>query len=118
MSNGHHYIIDLKNEKKGLKTMVLKQVSQDNEIISILEFPGNDIDTIIDTLYKTKKSLIDLNGTNGFYSDDINPIILDTLVELFFSGISIHDLSTQYGLPEQLIKNNLEKKGIMIFDEF
>ena len=118
MSNGYNYIIDLKKERKTPKTIVLQQISQDSGEISTLEFPSNDIDSIIETLYKSKKSLMELNGTNSFFNEDINPIILDTLVELFFSGISIPDLSTQYGLSEQLIKNNLEKKGIMIFDEF
>ena len=118
MSNGYDYIIDLKKEKKTAKTMILKQVSQNSDEINIFEFPTHDIDTIIDTLYKTKKSLINQNGTASLYTDDINPIILDTLVELFFSGISIPDLATQYNLPEQLIKNNLEKKGIVLFDEF
>ena len=118
MSNVYNYSIDLKNEKKAAKTIVLKQISQSNSEINILEFPTNDIDVIIDTLHKSKKSIIGLNGRSDSYSDDINPIILDTLVELFFSGISIADLSTQYNLSQLLIKTNLERKGIVIFDEF
>jgi len=118
MSNGYSYSIDLKKEKKAPKTIVLKQFSDNSEESNTLQFPVSDIDTIIDILYKSKKELINLNGHPDFYTEDINPVILDTLVELFFSGISIPDLSTQYGLPEQLIKNNLERKGIMIFDEF
>ena len=70
-------------------------------------------------VYKSKKSLTGING-NHYHSNDeeINPIILDTLFELFFSGISISDLSTQYNLSEISIKNNLERKGIVRFDEF
>ncbi|WP_284652059.1 hypothetical protein [Flavobacterium terrisoli] len=119
MSNVYNYSIDLKNEKKAAKTIVLKQVSQNNTQINVFEFPTNDIDVIIDTLHKSKKSLAGLNGYAAYVdNDEINPIILDTLVELFFSGISIADLSVQYNLSELNIKNNLERKGIVLFDEF
>ncbi len=117
MSNVYNYSIDLKNEKKAAKTIVLKQLSQNSSEINTLEFPSNDIDVIIDALHQSKRSIIGLNG-HANENDNINPIILDTLVELFFSGISIHDLSTQYNLSELMIKNNLERKGIVIFDEF
>ncbi|NNT72910.1 hypothetical protein HKT18_11840 [Flavobacterium sp. IMCC34852] len=117
MSNVYHYTIDLKNEKKTDKTVVLKQVSQNNQEISQLEFPSNDIDVIIDTLHRSKRSLVGQDFEPN-YNEEINPVILDTLVELFFSGISIADLSTQYNLPTLLIKNNLERKGIVLFDEF
>lgn len=119
MSNVYSYSIDLKNEKKADRNVVLKQVSQNNTQINSFEFPSNDIDLIIEALYKSKKSLTGING-NHYHSNDeeINPIILDTLVELFFSGISISDLSTQYNLSEISIKNNLERKGIVLFDEF
>jgi hypothetical protein len=117
MNNVYNYSIDLKNEKKIAKTIVLKQVSQNNHEINTLEFPTNDIDAIIDALHQSKKSIVGLNGYAN-ENENINPIILDTLVELFFSGISINDLSTQYNLSEKLIKNNLERKGIVIFDEF
>ena len=118
MSNVYNYSIDLKNTKKTDKTVVLKQVSQNNHEVNIFEFPSHDIDAIIDALYKSKKSLINHNGDYSNANEEINPIILDTLVELFFSGISITDLSSQYNLPEYLIKNNLERKGIVLFDEF
>ena len=118
MSNGYNYSVDLKNTTKTAKTVVLKQVSQDNHEVAIFEFPSNDIDSIIEALYTSKKSL---NEQNAYYLspyEEINPIILDTLVELFFSGISITDLSSQYNITEHLIKVNLEKKGIVLFDEF
>jgi hypothetical protein len=118
MSNGYNYSVDLKNTTKTDKTVVLKQVSQDKHEVNFFEFPSNDIDVIIETLFKSKRSLMNLEGFNPKPTEEINPIILDTLVELFFSGIGIPDLSSQYGLSEQLIKNSLEKKGIMIFDEF
>jgi hypothetical protein len=117
MSNVYNYSIDLKNEKKTAKTIVLKQVSQNNSEINTLEFPSNDIDVIINALHQSKISIVGLN-TNVNNKQEINPIILDTLVELFFSGISIADLATQYNLSELLIKTNLERKGIVIFDEF
>ena len=118
MSNVYNYSIDLKNEKKASKTVVLKQVSQNNTQINIFEFPSKDLDIIIDALHKSKKSLVGFNGYTYSDNDEINPIILDTLVELFFSGISITDLSTQYNLSESVIKSNLERKGIVLFDEF
>ena len=117
MSNVYNYSIDLKNEKKTPKTVVLKQLSQNSIEINTLEFPSNDIDVIIDALHQSRRNIIGLNG-HIHDNENINPIILDTLVELFFSGISIRDLSTQYSLSELLIKNNLERKGIVIFDEF
>lgn len=118
MSNVFNYSIDLKTEKKVTKTIVLKQVSPDTNEVTTFEFPSDDIDTIIEALHKSKMSLIGLNGNSNLHNEEINPIILDTLVELFFSGISISDLSTQYALSETLIKNNLERKGIVLFDEF
>ncbi|MEK8179871.1 hypothetical protein WMW71_05915 [Flavobacterium buctense] len=117
MSNVYNYSIDLKNEKKTPKTVVLKQLSQNSNEINTLEFPSNDIDAIIEALHQSKRNIIGVNG-QIHDNENINPIILDTLVELFFSGISIRDLSTQYNLSELLIKNNLERKGIVIFDEF
>ncbi len=44
--------------------------------------------------------------------------IIQTLVALFLSGVSIEDLSKQYDYTEELIKFHLEDKGIIIFDEF
>jgi hypothetical protein len=104
MSNVYNYSIDLKSTKKTPQTVVLKQLSQNNHEVNIFEFPTNDIDAIIDALYKSKKNLN--NHDALFYNpeEEINPIILDTLVELFFSGICIKDLSSQYNLPEYLIK--------------
>nr|WP_294777924.1 hypothetical protein [uncultured Flavobacterium sp.] len=118
MSNTYNYSIDLKNVKKTTQTVVLKQVSHNNHEVNIFEFPTNDIDAIIDALYKSKKSLNNHDVFLPNHEEEINPIILDTLVELFFSGISIKDLSSQYNLPEYLIKSNLERKGIVLFDEF
>ncbi|MFN3754884.1 hypothetical protein [Flavobacterium sp.] len=117
MSSIYNYSIDLKNEKKTAKIVVLKQLSQNSKEINTLEFPSNDIDLIIDALHQSKRNIIGLNG-HASNDENINPIILDTLVELFFSGIRIADLSAQYNLSESLIKNNLERKGIVIFDEF
>ncbi|MBF6640903.1 hypothetical protein IVB69_05385 [Flavobacterium sp. J49] len=118
MSNVYNYTIDLKNEKKTTNTVVLKQVSLNNLEINKFEFPSNDIDVIIDALHKSKRNLVGQYGYQPNHNEEINPVILDTLVELFFSGISIADLSTQYNLPVLLIKNNLERKGIVLFDEF
>lgn len=118
MSNVYNYTVDLKNEKKTAKTVVLKQVSLKNQEINLFEFPSNDIDVIIDALHKSKQSMVGQNSYETNHSELINPIILDTLVELFFSGITIADLSSQYNLPEFLIKKNLERKGIVLFDEF
>lgn len=118
MSNVYNYTIDLKNEKKTAKMVVLKQVSQNNREINIFEFPSNDIDIVIDALYKSKQNLVSQNGYEPNYNEEINPVILDTLVELFFSGITIADLSSQYNLSEFIIKKNLERKGIVLFDEF
>lgn len=117
MSNFYYYSIDLRNEKNAEKTIVLKQISQQTSEINLLEFPSDDIDNIIDELKKTKNNIVDFDKSVNI-NESINPVILDTLVELFFSGISISDLATQYNLSEQLIKNNLERKGIVIFDDY
>ena len=117
MEKYFNYSIHLKNEGTSRETIVLKQISESNTIHNILEFPKSDIDMVIETLFKSKKDIFDeeIDLPN---EQEINPMILDTLVELFFSGISIADLASQYNLPETMIKQNLERKGIVLFDEF
>ncbi len=117
MEKYFNYSIHRKNESANRETIVLKQISENNIVHNILEFPKSDIDMVIETLFKSKKDIFDeeIDLPNA---QEINPMILDTLVELFFSGITIADLASQYNLPETLIKQNLEKKGIVLFDDF
>jgi hypothetical protein len=117
MERNFNYSIHLNNERDNQETIILKQVSKNNTIYNILEFPKDDIDTIIETLFKSKKDIFD-EEVDIPNAHEINPLILDTLVELFFSGIAINDLASQYNLTESLIKQNLERKGIVLFDEF
>jgi hypothetical protein len=117
MEKYFNYSIHLKNDRPNHETIILKQVSQNNTVHNVLEFPKSDIDLVIETLFKSKKDLFD-DEIELPTEQEINPVILDTLVELFFSGIAISDLASQYNLTETLIKQNLERKGIVLFDEF
>ena len=86
MEKYFNYSIHLKNEGTNRETIVLKQISESNTINNILEFPKSDIDMVIETLFKSKKDIFDeeIDLPN---EQEINPMILDTFVELFFSGI-------------------------------
>ncbi|MBP6557054.1 MAG: hypothetical protein KAX93_02350 [Flavobacterium sp.] len=117
MERNFNYSIHLKNERANQETIILKQVSKNNTIYNIFEFPKDDVDVLIETLFKSKNDIFD-EEVDVPNNQEINPLILDTLVELFFSGIAINDLASQYNLSESLIKHNLERKGIVLFDEF
>ena len=49
---------------------------------------------------------------------NIDPRILDTMVTLHFSGVTVKELEIQYNINSSIIKDNLERKGIILFDRF
>ncbi|MGL2963499.1 hypothetical protein ACSVH2_06730 [Flavobacterium sp. RSB2_4_14] len=108
MDNEYDYKTILENEESDTAFVVLKKISQKNGKAKLFKFPVENIDTVISLLYNTKESLT--------VSTDIETPILDTMVSLFLSGISLEDLSTQYNYSKKRIRLNLEKKGLILFD--
>jgi hypothetical protein len=94
--------------------IILKKVSRENGKTKLFKFPADSIDTIIALLQDTKSIISEIETNEETYL--IESSIIDTMVSLFLSGISIEDLSTQYNYSEKLIKYNLEKKGLILFD--
>jgi hypothetical protein len=108
MDNGFYYKTILENEETDTTFVVLKKISQKNGKVKLFKFPVENIDTVISLLYNTKESLT--------VAKDIDASILDTMVSLFLSGISLEHLSTQYNYSKKRIRLNLEKKGLILFD--
>ncbi|MCA6422785.1 MAG: hypothetical protein IM568_08220 [Flavobacterium sp.] len=108
MDNGFDYKIILENEDTDTTFVVLKKIFKKNGQTKLFKFPIENIDTVISLLHLTKESLTVAN--------DIEAPILDTMVSLFLSGISLEDLSKEYNYPQKKIRLDLEKKGIILFD--
>jgi hypothetical protein len=77
MEKYFNYSIHLKNERGNQETIILKQISENNTVHNILEFPKADIDIVIETLFKSKKDLFD-DEIDLPNEQEINPLILDT----------------------------------------
>jgi hypothetical protein len=117
----YKYKTSYKIDDYGQRIVVLNQITVPKGDERSLEIPEDDLDIIIKKL-SNLKSIVDepIIPYENQKTDDIvlEPNIVQTLVALFFSGVSIQDLATQYDYPEELIKTHLESKGIVIFDDF
>jgi len=114
MSNNFIYKTTLENENSGKVLIVLKKISQKNGKVKLFKFPSNNIDNIITTLNNTKYDIVKSESPTN--SIEIHKPILDTIVSLFLSGITVKDLSIQYNYSQETIKINLEKRGLILFD--
>jgi hypothetical protein len=88
----------------------------ENELHTI-EIPLDDIDKVISKLHDAKGIMdsplsnpLQLNGQQ----ENLSPNIVETLVLLFLSGISIEHLSMQYEYSTDVIKKYLEDNGIIL----
>lgn len=117
----YNYKIRYKLDDFGKRIVMLYQTPIPKGEEKFLEIPEDDLDIIMKKLSNIR-SIVDepiipyeeQKPTNI----ELEANIVQTLVALFFSGVSIQDLATQYDYPEELIKNHLESKGIVIFDDF
>jgi DeoR/GlpR family transcriptional regulator of sugar metabolism len=114
MSKNFVYKTTLVNENSGEALIVLKKISQKNGKAKLFKFPLSNIDSVISLLYNTKNDIA--QSENSTTPIEIITPILDTIVSLFLSGISVKDLATQYNYSQETIKINLENKGLILFD--
>jgi hypothetical protein len=117
----YNYKTSYKLDNYGQRVIVLHQTTVPKGEEKSLEIPEDDLDIIIKKLSNIKSIVDDPIIPYEEQQNNkiqLEPNIVQTLVALFFSGVSIQDLATQYDYPEDLIKNHLESKGIVIFDDF
>ncbi|HRG19001.1 MAG TPA: hypothetical protein PLP39_07905 [Flavobacterium lutivivi] len=119
---GKHYTYELNflRDNFGEKVLEIKQNQLPVGSRKSMEIFSEDIDYLIGLLQNAK---LEINQKD--YFDDtkdevvnIDPRILDTMVTLHFSGVTINELEIQYNINSSIIKDNLERKGIILFDRF
>jgi hypothetical protein len=114
MNSDFNYKTTVENENSDKAIIVLKRISQKSGKTKLFKFPVENIDSILKLLYTTKNDIDNIESP--LFVTAIETPILDTLVGLFLSGISIKDLASQYNYSEKRIKLNLEEKGLILFD--
>lgn len=88
----------------------------DNELHTI-EIPLDDIDKVIAKLHDAKEILDNsVSKTEDQETETVvlSPNIVETLVFLFLSGVTIENLSEQYEYSAEVIKKYLEDNGIIL----
>ena len=117
---GKHYTYELifLRDNFGEKVLEIKQNQLPVGSRKSMEIFSEDIDYLIGLLQNAK---LEINQKD--YFDDtkdevvnIDPRILDTMVTLHFSGVTVKELEIQYNINSSIIKDNLERKGIILFD--
>ncbi|MBM6499168.1 hypothetical protein [Flavobacterium macrobrachii] len=116
----YNYKIAYKLDENGNRIIEFtqKELSSGGNAISI-DIPENDLPIVVSKLSNIY-SIIDepiIPFDEKKEEIFLEPNIIQTLVALFLSGVTVKDLSTQYNYPEEIIKSHLEHKGIVIFDE-
>jgi hypothetical protein len=116
-SKYHDYSVYFQKNAIGQFNIILTQKHQIDGIENTLEIPIDEIQDIISMLRSAKKE------TNSAMYDNvkiveplINSDILDEMIPLYLSGVTIDSLAKQFGISYENIKYNLEKCGIIIFD--
>lgn len=115
----YNYKIQYKLNGYEKRVVILSQTSIPKGEEKSLEIPEEDLENVIMKLSNIR-SIIDepiIPFQEQTAKPELEQNIIQTLVALFLSGVSIQDLSKQYDYPESLIKEHLEEKGIVIFDE-
>ena len=114
------YSISYKVNDADKKIVVLTQMPFFKGTESVIEIPLEDIDSIIDSLKSAKGEIknLELNEIKKATKVVLEPNIINTLVSLFLSGISVSVLSSQYNIDEEVVKENLEEKGIILMEDF
>jgi hypothetical protein len=102
------------------RIIVLSQIPIPKGEENVIEIPEEDLETVIMKLSNIRSIVDDPIIPFEEHENrkvELEPNIIQTLVALFLSGVSIGDLSKQYDYSEDLIRYHLEDKGIVIFDE-
>ncbi len=113
------YSISYKATNSEQKIIVLTQRPYFRGVETIIEIPLEDIDSMLDSLKKAKDELtkIEISEIRRVNKIILDPLTINTLVALFLSGVSTAVLSKQYEINEDVIKENLEEKGIILMEE-
>lgn len=119
---GKHYTYELHflKDNYGEKVLEIKQKQLPIGSRKSMEIFSEDIDYLIGLLQNAK---LEINHDDSFEENtdetvNIDPRILDTMVTLYFSGVTVPELEIQYNISSSVIKDNLERKGIILFDRF
>lgn len=112
------YDIDFKLNPENQKTIVLIQTPFFKGSETSIEIPIEDIDNLVKLLKYTKTDIdyIDFDELAKPKKEKLDPNIVNTLATLYLSGISTGILANQYSIDEHIVKENLEEKGIILFD--
>ncbi|HPW98596.1 MAG TPA: hypothetical protein PK218_08550 [Flavobacterium sp.] len=118
-STNFRYNINYKASDDDTKIIVLSQLPFFKGSETEIEIPLNDIDNVIESLKFAKDEIknIDLDEIREVSKVILDASIVNTLVSLFLSGIPTSVLAKQYDLDENVVKENLEEKGIILFEE-
>lgn len=113
------YSISYKANDLDKKIIVLTQMPFFKGSETAIEIPLDDIDSVIDSLKFAKEEVksIELSEIRKVNKIILEPSIINTLVSLFLSGIPTVVLAKQYGIDEDVVKENLEEKGIILLEE-
>jgi hypothetical protein len=116
----YSYTISYRMDDYDNRIVVLSQTELPKGPTNTFEIPESDLGNVV-TKLSNVKSIIDEPIVPFEQQTDnrlkLEPNIIQTLVALFLSGVSLKDLSNQYDYPTDIIKMHLEEKGIVIFDE-
>jgi hypothetical protein len=112
------YDIDFKLNSDDQKIIVLIQKPFFKGAETSIEIPVDDIDNVVKLLKYTKDDMyyLDFDELSKIKKERLDPDIVNTLATLYLSGISIRILANQYSIDEHIVKENLEEKGIILFD--
>ncbi|WP_333599662.1 hypothetical protein [Flavobacterium sp.] len=111
------YSAHFKEDSNGYNLVVLSQTPQRNGYQNVLEIPIDDIQDIISVLRNARNQADKLATVIDQTITIIDPDLLKVMINLFLSGNSISQLVDQFNMPYETIKYNLEKKGIIVFDD-
>lgn len=118
ITTNYRYNINFTTDETENKVVILSQLPYFKGTKNSLHIPLDDIDDIIESLQSAKDEirkieLKDIHLGNKF----IEPGIVNTLASLFLSGIPVNILSKQYNIDEEIVRINLEEKGIILMDD-
>ena len=113
---GKHYTYELNflRDNFGEKVLEIKQNQLPVGSRKSMEIFTEDIDYLIGLLQNAKLEINQKDYIEDVKDDVVNidPRILDTMVTLHFSGVTVNELEIQYNINSSIIKDNLQVSAI------
>lgn len=108
------FLIDLIKHNSGAKFIKIKQTVEGNDIINELKINSSVLNDIIFILqdYQKEVKQTHSNISNSYFSEEKQK----SVIERYFKGITIEDLTLQFDCSKQIIEQILYNKGIGIVD--